>query len=48
MYILNYQGFQKKVEASYIPPAIKGLEPPTLTVFLHKQNTQIATYFKSL
>jgi hypothetical protein len=33
------------VEAGYIPPAIKGLEPPTLTVFLHKQKTQIAAYF---
>jgi hypothetical protein len=34
------------VEAGYIPPAIKDLEPPTLTVFLHKKNTQIAAYFK--
>jgi hypothetical protein len=42
------QGFQKWVEAGYIPPAIKGLEPPTLTVFLHKQNTQLASYIKSL
>jgi len=36
------------VVGGYIPPAIKGLQPPTLTVFLHKQNTQIAAYFKSL
>jgi len=36
------------VEAGYIPPAIKGLQPPTLTVLLHKQNTQITAYFKSM